>query len=107
MAYQPTEGSNSAFSAGVNHVSNPGRSNVGGITMPGGNVGADEGLQGDSDRWNGLTPHGVVSTAAGASSSIDYEGMQRLAGNFNSPGAFGKLQDQLAGGSDSSQIAEE
>ena len=104
MAYQPTEGSNNAFSAGVNHVQANGRDNsAGSITMPGSDPGLDE----TSGRWAGLTPHSVVSIASGAASSgIDFEGMQRLNNSYE-PGSMGKFSDELSGGSDDITTGEE
>ena len=98
MPYTP--GANEAMSQGVNHAVNPGRGNAGSITM------ADSGMFPD---WPASTSaHSVLSTTPGADSSgIDYEGMQRLSGNFNSPGAMGKFQDALSGGADDTTIEEE
>jgi hypothetical protein len=102
MAYQPSEGSNSAFASGVQHQVNPARGNAGSITL--GNPGLDQTTQNQA----ALTPHAVLSTTpAAVSSGIDFEGMQRLSGNPSTPGAYGRFSDELAGGADSSQIAEE
>ena len=49
----------------------------------------------------GATPRSVLSTTPGAAESdIDYEGAQRLSGNFNTPGTFGKFSDEMSGGAD-------
>ena len=103
MAYQPDEGTNNAFGAGVNHAQANGRDNfAGSITM--GGPGLDETAQNQA----ALTPRSVLNGTPGAvSSGIDFEGMQRLSGNPGSPGAFGKFQDELSGCADGSQIAEE
>ena len=53
-------GANQAFNSGVAHQVNPGRANVGSVTL-------DGGLQSDSDRWSSMTPHGVLRTAMGGS----------------------------------------
>jgi len=90
-------GSNAEFGAGVSPLANPARGNAGSITLGGS-------LQADSDRWNSMTPRGVLASATGG---IDYEGAQRLSGGDVQPGAFGKLQDEMSAGDDDAQIGEE
>lgn len=77
MAYFGTPTS-AEFSAGVSHPVNPGRANVGSITLGGG-------LQAASARWNGLVPHSVhpsaLSAGTGAETDMSAELGQKAAGN--------------------------
>lgn len=50
----------SEFGAGVSHLANPDRQNLGSVTLGGS-------LQAESDRWGALTPHGVLRTATDGS----------------------------------------
>jgi hypothetical protein len=86
-AYQP--GANQSFSAGIDHLANEGRSNLGSVTL-------DGGLQaGRMD--GGLSPHGVLNSAMAV--RPDYAGIQRVAGTY-APGSMGRLTDELSAGSD-------
>ena len=73
---------NDAFGAGVNHVRNPGRANVGSITLGGS-------LQADSDKWDAesqeaaTSPHSVLSTYAFSRSANGSDGT-----NFLPNGAY-------------------
>jgi len=92
MAYNP--GANSAFSEGLFHTVNSGRSNENSIVL-------DGGLQSDSDHFS---PHGVLNTALGASSQDDnsWERYQRAQGGYQ-PGSMLNMQDQIDQGSDSEE----
>jgi hypothetical protein len=48
----------------VEHLTNAGHANDNSMTLGGS-------LQADSERWNSLTPHGVLNAATGASSHDD------------------------------------
>jgi hypothetical protein len=101
MAYQPSEGSNSAFASGVQHQVNPARGNAGSITM------GDQGLDHTSQDQAQLTPHSVLSTTPGAASSgVNFAGMQRLNNSYQA-GSMGKFQDELDGGADTYESGEE
>lgn len=62
-ASYPT-GANRAFGAGVNHPVNPGRANIGSITL-------GSGLQADSARWDALSPHSVLHMAQTSGTPAD------------------------------------
>lgn len=95
MAWTPN-GANAELNAGINHVTNSGHENTNSVTL-------DGGLQRDSDRWNGLTPHAVLTTALGASSQDDsWEQYQREEGGYR-PGSMEQTQDQLDQGNDNLQ----
>jgi hypothetical protein len=85
---------NAEFGNGLSHVVNPGRSNENSIVL-------DGGLQQTGDRWNAMTPHGVLNTALGASSQDDssWQQLQREQGGYQ-PGSMTTMQDQLDQGSD-------
>lgn len=92
------------FGAGVAHPVNPGRQNVGSVTL-GTDAGiADQGLGQTSQHWAAMTPHGVLASATGA--ALDYAGVQRMAGTYE-PGSMGQLSDELSGGADSYSSGEE
>lgn len=84
--------SNAELQAGIQHVTNPARANENSVTL-------DGGLQRDSDRWNALTPHGVLNTAPGASSQDDssWERFQREQGGYQ-PGSMPNMEDQIGNG---------
>jgi hypothetical protein len=92
MAYNP--GANGAFQSGVNHTVNTGRGNDNSVTL-------DGALQADSDRWDHLTPHGVLRAAMSGSQADDgsFEQFQRNQGGYG-PGQFTTMQDQVSQGSD-------
>jgi hypothetical protein len=60
MAWTPN-GANAEALAGIQHLANAGHANE--------NTISPLSLQADSDRWNSLTPHAVVSTAPSEQSS--------------------------------------
>jgi len=82
-----------AFGAGVNHVTNPGRANDNSMTLGGS-------LQAVSDRWNSMSPHGVLNAAMTADGQVDspYERLGRVAGGYQ-PGQMEQMTDQLDQGS--------
>lgn len=59
-----------AFGDGLNHVVNPGRSNLGSITLGDQASSADQGLEDTAERWNAAsmsaatTPQGVLAAHA-------------------------------------------
>jgi hypothetical protein len=85
---------NEAFQSGVSHFTNSGRQNLGSITLGGS-------LQADSDRWNSLTPHGVLNMATGSQNDSSFEQYQRDQGSYQ-PGSMSNMQDHLDQGSDNS-----
>ena len=89
-AYSP--GANDAFASGVNHLTT-GRANTSSVTL-------DGGLQADSDRQSGMSPHGVLGTAmSGGQDDGSWERFQRTSGGYQ-PGQMENFQDQLDQGSD-------
>jgi hypothetical protein len=92
MAYTP--GANDAFNSGVAHQVNPGRSNASSITL-----GTDSGLDQTSQRWDSMTPRGVLASTVGGPDDSAYERLGRTAGGY-APGSMPQLQDQLSNGSD-------
>jgi len=62
-----SNGTGAEFGAGVQHVTNQGRANVGSITLGTDARNADQGLAQTSDRWSALTPRGVLASATGGS----------------------------------------
>jgi hypothetical protein len=85
---------NDAFSDGLNYAQNTGRANDNSVTLGGS-------LQATSDRWNSLTPHGVLGTTVGTSSQDDgaWQDYERDAGGYK-PGQFEQMTDQLSLGND-------
>jgi hypothetical protein len=84
---------NAEFQAGQSPLVNTTRSNDSSITL------ADGGLQADSDRWNALTPHGVLNSAtAGSSDDSSWERLQRDQVSGYQPGSMTKMQDQIGNG---------
>jgi hypothetical protein len=86
--------SNDAFTSGVAHQVNTGRGNDSSVTLGGS-------LQAASDRFNALTPHGVLNAALGGSSQDDssWERLSRAQGGYQ-PGSMTAMQDQLDQGTD-------
>ena len=103
MAY-PGSQTNAEFGAGINHLANPGRANVGSLTLGTDASTADQGLGQTSQHWAAMTPYGVLASATGA--GLDYAGVQRMAGSY-APGSMGQLSDELSGGADSYSSGEE
>ena len=83
---------NDAFGAGVNHVRSPGRANVGSITL-----GTDAGLEQTSERWDSMSPHGVLRTALTSQDDSSWERFQREQGGYQ-PGSMTTMQDQISDG---------
>ena len=87
-------GANAELQAGILHAQNAGHENTQSVTL-------DGALQRDSERWDALTPHGVLNTALGRGSQDDgsWERLQRDAGGY-APGSMEQVQDQLDQGTD-------
>jgi hypothetical protein len=83
-----------SFSAGVSHLTNVGRANLGSITL-----GIDAGLEQTAARWDSMTPHRVLASTVGASDDNAYERLGRDDGSYQ-PGQMPELSDQLSNGSD-------
>jgi hypothetical protein len=66
MAY-PGSQTNAEFGAGISHMSNPGRQNIGSVTLGTDASTADQGLGQTSQHWAAMTPHGVLASATGGS----------------------------------------
>lgn len=80
---------NGEFSAGIDHQVNPGRSNLGSITLSG------------SSEQSAVGPHAVLSTTVGGSQDDGtWERYQRDAGGY-APGSVESMTDQISQGSDS------
>jgi hypothetical protein len=82
---------NAEFSSGVAHQVNPGRQNVGSITLGGS-------LQAGSDRWAALTPHGVLHTTAGGSPENTDAGIefgQQALGNRDDQDQAGQSMNRM------------
>ena len=58
---------NSAFGAGVNHLTASGRGNDQSVTLMDAASGAAQALQQDADKFMAATPHGVLANATGGS----------------------------------------
>jgi hypothetical protein len=90
---------NDAFSVGVNHLVNPGRANVGSITLNGSARMADQGLDQTAQRWDSLTPHGVLRTVLASRSSADtamsVEFGQEAAGNRDDAEQAGQSMNRM------------
>ena len=102
-ASYPT-GANQEFGAGISHLTNPGRANVGAITLGTDASNADQGLDQTAQRWADLTPRAVLASAT--PTGLDYAGTQRVAGSY-APGSMGRFSDELSGGSDDYSSGEE
>ena len=100
VAYNP--GMNDAFSAGVNHVRASGRTNDQSLTLGQDASMADQGLDQTSERWNAMSPRGIVSSLTAPALGLDsgYEGLARTEGVYQ-PGQMESLEDRLSDGSDS------
>jgi hypothetical protein len=99
MPYQPTTSPNAELQTGMTPTPTTGHVNPFSHTL-GGSL-QDGGLQADSDRFNALTPHGVLKTALGGSQDdSSWELMQRAQGGYQ-PGSMTTMQDQINQGSDS------
>jgi len=86
-------GSSSAeFGAGVSPLANPARGNARSLTLGGS-------LQADSDRFNAMTPRGVLASATGGPDDGTYERFQRDQGGY-APGSMEQAEDQLTQGTD-------
>ena len=82
-----------AFGAGINHLTNTGRSNESSITL------GDAGLGQTSARWDGMTPHSVLASTAGGQDDSPFERVQRESGGYQ-PGQIENFQDQISNGDD-------
>lgn len=79
---------NGEFSAGVSHQVNPGRSNLGSITL------------GGSSEQSAAGPHAVLASTVGASQDDgSWERYERDAGGYV-PGSMESMTDQISQGSD-------
>jgi hypothetical protein len=85
-----------AFTSGLAHQVNPGRSNLASITL-----GTDAGLDQTSQHWDSMSPRGVLRTTVGAGSQDDgaYQDYMRGQTAYQ-PGSFEKMTDTLTQGSD-------
>jgi hypothetical protein len=87
-----TSNTGAEFGAGMDHLANSGRGNDNSVTLGGG-------LQADSDRWNSLSPHGVLRTAMGTGSPADtnsgVEFGQQALGNRDDAEQAGQSMDRM------------
>jgi len=90
MAY-PGSQPNAEFGAGINHPVNPGRQNLGSVTLGGS-------LQADSARWDATTPHAVLHTAQSTGTPADtaagIEFGQQSVGNLDDTAMAGQSWDR-------------
>lgn len=85
------------FAAGVSHLANPGRANVGSITLGTDASEADQGLDQTSARWDSLTPHAVLQSATGGSpedTDLTAEMGQQALGNHDDQAQAGQSWDR-------------